>query len=168
MDIFEPMGFGRFDSSIFGLRLNLDRAITEPFDPDLLQLTLESFHRPIGQKHRKYVADIQDSEKKSLAVSLFTLSCHETKHFHDLLITPYGSMLMRQFTRLALLSLCCFSDLFLRNDTIMLPLRDWVSDWEIYTGIIPPLREPSENIKAIADAVETMMTKLRAFDTGVL
>jgi hypothetical protein len=168
MDIFEPVGFGRFDSSIFGLRLNLDRAITKPVDQDLVRLTLESFHKPIGQEHRKYIASLQDTKKRSLAVSLFTLSSHETKHFHDLLITPYGSMLMRQFTRLALLSLSCFPDLFLKNDTIMLPLRDWVSDWEIYAGIIPPLCEPSGNIKAIADIIETMMTKLRAFDTGTL
>jgi hypothetical protein len=167
IDIFEPTGFGRFDSSIFGLRLNLDRAITEPFDAELLRLTLLSFHSPIGADHRSYFEGLQDDERKSLAVSLFTLSQHETKHFHDLLITPYGSMLMRQYTRLALLSFSCFHDIFLRNSAIMLPLRAWASDWELYGGMSPAPAKPSENVRELASVIDTMSMKLKTFDEGI-
>jgi hypothetical protein len=166
MDSFELSGFGRFDSSVFGLRLNLDRAIADPFDPELLALTLKSFHGPLDDRHRRYVAGLGDPARRSLAIALFTLACHETKHFHDLLVTPYGSVLMRQYTTLALASLSCTDDLVKPNGVIALPLRDWADDWPVYSKMTPALGEPPKAVLDLAGLIGTMLAALKKFDGG--
>jgi hypothetical protein len=166
VDLFENLAFGRFDPSFFGLRLNLEGAIGSGMDPDLFQLTFTSFHYPIRDAHVKYVAGITDAKKLNLVLNLFTLSAHETKHFHDLLIAPYGSMLMRQYTRAALLFLTCKPDLILRSSTIILPLRNWVSDWEMYQAHDPAVTAPSTNVREFVSILELMQEKLKRFNAG--
>src|SRR5437762_1481050 len=101
MDLFEPQGaYGRFDPATFGLWINLDYVLEHSDFQGLLPLMLPTFAYDLTAEHRAYIEGKSDAEMLR-AANCFTVASHEARHFPDLLASPYGSMLARQFTRAA-------------------------------------------------------------------
>ena len=164
MEELEQAGFGRVDSSNFGLWLNIDPVVNSSLGPELASLTLSSFHFALRDEHREIV-ERSKAEDLTFLLHCFTMFAHERRHFHDLLATPYGSMLMRQYTRINLLSLVCQHDLVFRSDAIAIPLSDWVSHAEMFQLVhnVPP---PSDNLRQLHKAFSVMQEKLDVFNEG--
>jgi hypothetical protein len=167
MDIFESQGFGRFDTSVFGLRLNFDQLLKAPRGDELTRLGLTSFLWPPEQAHRDYIARVTDPKLETQALALFTLARHETRHFHDLLISPYGAALMREFTNLARLALACRQEILTSCSTIILPVTEWASDWQLYRMGDASVDEPPESVKELAAAAGAWLARLRTLNGGV-
>jgi len=166
MDLFENSCTGRFDSSNFGLWLNLDYALTHPLNKDLFQLMLPTFHYPMNEKHKEFIASLENEEDISFAINCFSMFSHEMRHFHDLLITPYGSMLMRQYTRGAILSLTCHTELSITRNKIVIPLSEWVSDSNLFHKAYS-IDPPSSNLIYLNGAFNTMKQKFETFNKGI-
>ena len=118
-----------------------------PRGDELTKLGLTSFLWPPEQAHRDYIARVTDPKLETQALALFTLARHETRHFHDLLISPYGAALVREFTNLARLALACRQEILTSCSTIILPVTEWVSDWQLYKIGDASLDEPPESVK---------------------
>jgi hypothetical protein len=165
MDFFEVNRSGRLDPSNFGLWLNLDYAIKNLTDTKLLSLMMTTFHFPLTDEHRNFVNSRKSEEEAALAINCFTMFSHEMRHFHDLLVCPYGSMLMRQYARAAFLCTLCKHDLYLRSSAIVVPLSDWIASQELFERAhsVPP---PSSNLRDLNETLETMKVKLDVFNRG--
>jgi hypothetical protein len=167
MDLFESSSaFGRLDTTHFGSWLNMDNAIRHPDALHVLPLLWSSFHLPIGDEHRDYVSSLKDPEEIQFAVMAFTAAAHEARHFHDLLLTPYGSVLLRQYTRAALLALSLRNELLFRSRAAVVPLTEWAPTWETLHVLDPDVEAPPANVLEVAQAFDLLKRKLRAFDEG--
>jgi len=128
---------------------------------------ISSFHSPDTANQKEFIESLKDEKDISFAINCFSMFTHEMKHFHDLLITPYGSVLMRQYTRGAILSLPCLQELLLHRKKIVLPLSDWVSDSELFHDIYA-IDPPSKNLSELNEVFKTMTQKLHFFNKGSL
>lgn len=165
MEYFEPKGYGRFDPAAFGLWVNVDAVLAHPKYLELGPLMWSTFHFGPGDEHRNYVQQARSEEDAIFAATCFTVATHERRHFHDLLATPYGSMLARQYLRAAFFNGFLNEDFIFRREKIAVPLEEWCQNAELFQasyGIEPP----SKNIREISSIFRTMQEKLLAFDHG--
>lgn len=134
--------------------------------PDLASLTLTSFHFPVNDKHRAFLEGLSGDALR-FALNCFTVFAHERKHFHDVLATPYGSMLMRQSTRASLLTLASRDELLFRSDSIAVPLSQWIPNAKLFQLArgVPP---PSDNLRELHNVLVSMQDKVAAFDRGTV
>jgi hypothetical protein len=168
MDLFEQQGFGRLDPSSFGLWLNVDKALAHKDYHRFGPLMWSSFHFALRDEHRTYLSSLPNGADRELVLGAFTLFTHEARHFHDLLLSPYGSMLMRQYTRAALLYLFLRQDLLFQHKAIFVPLSDWVTQGTALKRIYSDLDSPSHNIIHAESAFRSMKEKLRVYNRGRL
>ena len=146
MDTFEQTGFGRVDPSSFGMWLNVDKALAHPDYERFGPLMWSSFLFPLHDDHKTYLRRLTNEEDVQLVLNAFTLFTHEARHFHDLLLCPYGSMLMRQYTRAALYYLFLRRDLIFRHKAIYVPLSDWVAHGTKLQRVYRDLDTPSPTL----------------------
>lgn len=164
----EPRRYGTFDPVIFGLRYNIDGAFASPSAQTLLPLVWRSVHFGPDHQHRDYVRSLADEVDQFDAVAYFSLRVHESRHFHDLLATPYGCMLMRQYFRTALLGQAVTQDLILRRRSIFVPITEWTANPDFLRRQFPQLELPSDSISGFARVVSTMSKKLAVFNQGIV
>jgi hypothetical protein len=168
IDLFEQSRYGRFDASHFGMWLNADVFLNHPDYKHLGELAWKTFHFPPGGEHTQYVDGLRAPHDATLAASCFTLYSHEARHFHDLIATPYGSVLMRQYARAALFYMFLWRELYFRRRAIVVPITDWVANETIYSQVYQDLQPVSNIITETASIYSTMIEKLDAFNRGVL
>jgi hypothetical protein len=166
IDLFEETQLGKLDPTHLGVWLNINPALNREDFIQLTPLMWKAFHLPLDTTHRSYVNSCPSEESAEFAVHCFTLFQHEARHYHDLLLTPYGSMLARQYTRAQLSYLYCRDDLFLRAKSIVVPISDWVENWELFDGVVPNIKRPPSTICQLHELIDTMMKKLVAFHNG--
>ncbi len=167
MDMFEPTGFGRFDPSTFGMWLNVDAAYQRQDYTTLTPLMWSTFHSPLSDAHKEYVRSAKSREDAVFAASCFTVATHERRHFHDLIATPYGSMLARQNIRAAFYCAVLVDEVLFRRDRIVVPLNEWCQNAELFQTIYD-IAPPSNCIIHINNLFGTMQDKLTFFDHGRL
>ncbi len=166
MELFEGSSAGRFDPSHFGLWISLDRVLDSERAQEMLELTWPTYHFPLNKKHREFVQNCQPQEEL-LAIQAFTVFSHETKHFHDLLVTAYGSLLMRQYARAAVHCAMCQSELLIHRESIVIPLSDWFSAPEVFESGFS-VRPPGNNLKFLYETLGPMRDKVRGVDQGLI
>jgi hypothetical protein len=164
----EPRRFGQFDPVIFGLRFNIDTAQTAPNKRELLPLVWQGIHSGPSKDHLNFVHSLKDEDQRFDALAYFSLRVHESRHFHDLLATPYGCMLMRQYFRALILGQAAVSDLVFNLKRLYVPVRDWVANASILQRRFPDLGPPPPSINWFAEIVSTMVSKLDHFNRGTL
>ena len=166
IDLFEESRLGKLDPSHLGVWLNIDPALHHENFSQLAPLMWRSFHFPQEDSHRAFVNSCPTDESSEFAVQYFTLFQHEARHYHDLLLTPYGSMLARQYTRAQLSYLYCRNDLLFRAKSIVVPITDWVENYEMFEGVVPGLKPPPSAVCQLHELTATMMKKLAVFHNG--
>ncbi len=169
IDLFVTGGYGQLDQSSFGLWLNVDQALEQSRAPDLWDLTLDSFVAPLKPKHVAFVKDCESGDKARLAATCFTAHVHESRHFHDLLSTPYGSMLMRQHSLAALRFLQIKDHIVFNHNSIEVPIAEWVGSFRELKKekVFQNLEEPTEPIVEFSGFLGSLGKKHRLFDRGV-
>ncbi len=163
----EPKGFGQFDPVIFGLRFNIDGALNSANAGSFLPLVWRATHFGAGPEHAEYLRAASDENDRFDAIAYFSLRVHESRHFHDLLATPYGCVLMRQYFRTAILGQAFMPELVLRTKSIFVPVTEWASNPGFFERQFAELRPPSEGMAWFSGIISTMKSKLEAFNIGV-
>lgn len=164
----EPQSFGKFDPVIFGLRFNIDGALSASNARDLLPLVWRGIHFPPTQEHRDFVRSLSDEDERFNAVAYFSLRVHEARHFHDLLATPYGCVLLRQYFRAAILGQAIMPELLFKMKSMYVPIVEWADNDRYLQRQFPLLGSPPRSIAWFADILSTMTSKLDTFNRGVL
>jgi hypothetical protein len=95
-----------------------------------LPLFGSSFYLPVTDEHRAFVVDRKPGTERGFAAVAFSTATHESRHFHNLLFTTYGSVLARQHTRAALLLRSCFNEMLFRSPMLVVPLHEWQRNWQ--------------------------------------
>jgi len=90
------------------------------------------------------------------------LYSHEAKHFHDLLVTPYGSMLMRQYINASIHFLVARAGLYYHK-TVVVPLSDWILNYDLLSSIYPNLSKPCELLIEAEEVLDGVQRKVNAF-----
>jgi hypothetical protein len=121
-----------------------------------------------AKEHQNFICSLSDENERFEAVSYFSLRVHESRHFHDLLATPYGCMLMRQYFRVAILGQAVMRDLVLRTKSLYVPIVDWAANDRFLQRQFPNLGTPPSSIAWFAEILSTMSTKLDAFNRGIV
>lgn len=163
----EPKGLGQFDPVIFGLRFNIDGALNSAKAHALLPLVWRATHLGPGPEHAEYLREVRDENDRFDAIAYFSLRVHESRHFHDLLATPYGCVLMRQYFRTAILGQSLMPELVVRTKSIFVPVTDWASNPGFFERQFAELRLPSEGMTWFSGVISAMKSKLNAFNVGV-
>lgn len=163
MQELERRGFGKFDPVNFGLWLNVDPILRSSLGADFVSLAISSFHFPLSDQHKVFI-DNAPEEQRSFALNCFTMFAHERRHFHDMLATTYGSMLMRQYTRAALAIHSNRDLLYFGSDLIAVPLSDGIDNESILGAAGVPAAPDA--LRKLNDLLKTMQQKLRVFDRG--
>jgi hypothetical protein len=167
MEFFEPLGYGRFDPAAFGMWVNVDKVLEHPRYGELGPRMWTTFHFELNDEHRDYVRSSEPREDAVFGATCFTVATHERRHFHDLLATPYGSMLARQYLRAAFFNGVLTEEILFRRKNVGVPLDEWCQNpgfFQASFGIAPP----SDNIREISAIFRTMQQKLAAFEHGQL
>jgi hypothetical protein len=167
MDLFESAGYGRLDPYNFGVWVNIDQALEQPDYGDISPLFWSTFHFPISERHRSYLSEVGEG-RTAFTLNCFTLYAHETRHFHDLLASPYGAMLIRQYTRAALFYLMQWHELLFHTKAVVVPISNWIKNQKLFESYRPELRQPSKNLVEFEKIVRTMREKLDSFNRGAL
>lgn len=168
MDLFEESAFGRFDPSNFGLNLNVDAALNHQNYLEFGPLMWTTFQYPISEEHKAYIAAQTTSTDAVFAASCFTVFTHEKRHFHDLLVTPYGSMLMRLYTRAALLYNFMWDEIYFRRKAVVVPLRDWITSSLIFERRYPDVESPPQIIRDVEEVYREQQENLKIANRGLL
>jgi hypothetical protein len=163
----EPKGFGQFDPVIFGLRFNIDGALSSAKSGSFFPLVWRATHFGPGPEHAEYLRASGDENNRFDAIAYFSLRVHESRHFHDLLATPYGCVLMRQYFRTAILGQSLMPELVLRTKSIFVPVTEWTLNPGFFARQFADLRPPSARMAWFSGVISTMKTKLDAFNAGV-
>jgi hypothetical protein len=165
MDLFETTGYGRLNFSSFAVWMNLDPAFSGPHCSWLPPAVWRSFHFPVGDEHSKPVAGMADPDVE-LPITALSSYAHEARHFHDLLVSSYGSMLARQYTRISLIYLFCWHELLLREQPLFVPFHKWINEGRYYKHGSPGLQEAGPNVRTLVAEYRSMEEKLATFDQG--
>lgn len=167
MDLFEATNaFGRFEPASSGLWLNLD-PILDREDSELTRLSLQTFLFPPGEGHRTYLSQVRSEEDLAFAGMSFSVAAHESRHFSDLLATPYGSVMARQYTRASMYYLLLRKEILFRNQKIVVPISDWCRDPGLFEQLYG-IPAPSQGVRGLESLLSTMYEKLAGFDRGSL
>jgi hypothetical protein len=162
---FEETAYAHLDLLTFAVSVKLDRAIAHRWYDEFGGLMWTTFEFPIHDDHRAYVEKRKKHKDIELIVNSFTVCAHESRHFHDLLATPYGSYLMRVQTDAALSMLDLREHLRWSHRAIAVPLSDWVTSGDLLRRTFPQIEPPSpevEHATARLDAVQKALQRANA------
>jgi hypothetical protein len=157
---------GRLDATHLGMWLNFD-AVRREADPSLTHLVAEAAGLAYSDDHKKFVNATGDMAKRQALISLFTTFAHEARHFHDLVITPYGSILMNHYVRAALSVLSSQRSLF-SSPAVIVPLAEWPSLLPLLGKIDPGLQQPNPKLTELIATFGEIEGELKELDRGVL
>ena len=152
---------GRLDIGHLGLWLNFD-GIRGHDEARLRKLATAAAELRIGAEHQAYADELADERARTEAMALFTSVAHETRHFHDLLMTPYGSALMGHHMRAAFALQSALGSLAAAS-VIVVPLRDWDDLLPVLRRIVPELEPPPGRLRLLAETrdAEALKRELR-------
>ncbi len=119
----------------------------------------------IDDDHRQYVL-LEDDRRHAEAVATFTSVAHESRHFHDLVMTPYGSALMAQHMRAAFAVQTSLGSLA-SSDSLILPLHEWDKHLPLLRLAEPSLRAPGGRLAELAQQLSETTSALAGLDRGV-
>jgi hypothetical protein len=168
-DLFAFGEFARFDPTEFALYLNWDK-ITERADKELSRLAFEFFFAPmmtslLAPYGESYLASCNE-EQLQFALQAFTLYTHEVRHYHDLILLPYGSFLKRQSLKIQLEYAFWDVEVMLSNKVLYIPYSEWVANTNFLTSVYPDLALPSIGVHRLAETFEEVFAKLQRFNTA--
>src|SRR5688572_19145476 len=86
------------DPNHLGLSVSLDPLLNEDDairSIEHVNLIALSAQRQVGTEHQLFLRSSAPSDRGRVVAS-FSVFAHEMRHFHDLLLTCYGSFLLRQ------------------------------------------------------------------------
>jgi hypothetical protein len=155
---------GRLDVTHLGMWLNIDdarRAGDDRFAP----LMARALAHDIGDEHHEYVAGLATDEQRVAALGGFTVVAHESRHFHDLLLTPYGAAVMSQHFRQAFTMLSSMGSL-LASDAVIVPITEWAGLLPVLQRLDPGLGPPPPKIGNLSAVLGETDEELRALDQG--
>lgn len=167
IDFFEKDMLGRMDPLACGIWLNID-SILDSKNNKLSSLSMHSFINGNSVQQVKYYKGCSNNEQKNSALHRFSLFSHEARHYHDLMLTPYGSMLKRQFTSAKFNYLLWQKKTILRKPkAIYVPLRKWITNADMLKDIFPELDLPSMYSISLSKQLNTIYQKVELFKKGV-
>jgi hypothetical protein len=162
-------GSGYLDPNNLGLSVCLDSL----FDDTAPERTLEHLNlvalTSVGHPDARHQAFLSSTkpDQQGRVIASFSVFAHETRHFHDLLLTCYGSFLLRQALQL---NMAYFNmlrdDIVYLCDAIYLPLNEWVNNRELLRRFHPQLSPPTENIVRYVRESEQHEALLAKFEQG--
>jgi len=147
---FEETAYAHLDPLTFTVSVKVDRAISHRWYEEFGLLMWMTFEFPIHDDHRAYVEKRKKHKDVELIVNSFTLFAHESRHFHDLLATPYGSYLMGAQTDLALSMLEFREHIRRHHNAIAVPLFDWISSGDLLRRAFRQIEAPSPEVQTTA------------------
>jgi hypothetical protein len=160
-----PSEVGRLDVTHLGMWVNVDEARTGD-DEALRSLIAHAVDHEVGAEHRAYIEGIADDEGRAAALGLFTVVAHESRHFHDLLLTPYGAAVMSHHVRQAMTLLSSMGSLS-SNAAIIVPIAEWSAQLPVLKQLDAELEPPSAKLEALIAVLDETERDLRALDQGI-
>jgi len=161
-----PSERGRLDVTHLGMWLNVDDARTG-HDEALGALISRAVNYEIGDEHRSYVESITNDDMRAAALGLFTVAAHESRHFHDMSLTPYGAAVMSHHFRQAFTLLSSTGSL-MSNAAMVVPITEWSELLPILKHLDPTLKPPSPKLENLIAVLEETEDHIRALDRGIL
>jgi hypothetical protein len=166
---FDANRLGRFESGHLGLYISVDSII----DPDNaaravehINLLGETANKPVGLRHEEFFKSSLPQERGRLAAT-FSLFAHEMRHFHDVILTPYGSFLMRQAVQINIAYLIkARLDIAVLCDQIYVPLQDWVDNYNILSVAYPNLAAAPQGVMEYVSFWRNIHELLAIFERG--
>jgi hypothetical protein len=156
--------FGRLDISHLGMWLNLDKMPVTANAP-LNDLLASAVRHEFSDLHREAVANARSAQDRAALIGLLTSVVHEARHFHDLLISPYGARLMHFNVQAAMAVLGAQGSLA-RSPAIIVPLSDWRTQLDTLRLVDPDLAEPYPKLNELADTLTDIRRRERALERG--
>jgi hypothetical protein len=163
---FEETAYAHLDPLTFTVSVKVDRAISHRWYEEFGLLMWMTFEFPIHDDHRAYVEKRKKHKDVELIVNSFTLFAHESRHFHDLLATPYGSYLMGAQTDLALSMLEFREHIRRHHNAIAVPLFDWISSGDLLRRAFRQIEAPSPEVQTTAARLEEVLSALQRANSG--
>lgn len=160
-----PYEVGRLDVSHLGMWLNLDRARADS-DDALVRLLAAATDHDITDEHREYLDGIADPVRRATTTALFTAIAHESRHFHDLLLSPYGAVVMNHHIRAAMTILSSLGSLT-AQPAMIVPLTEWTSLLPLFSRLDPDLGLPTAKLDNLIATLDEIERDLRALDRGI-
>jgi hypothetical protein len=165
MQLFEQNHFGRLDPLTFGIWCNIDAVTEHPRSKLFGPLMIASFWEPPFEAHTRFIDELETEEEKALAYAAFSLFAHESRHFFDLMTTPYGVYLTRKALVLQ------FAYLFNMREihgapAIYVPFTEWTRNAELLAQLDSDLQHPPEAVSAFAELADKYHRDLRTLRYG--
>lgn len=160
-----PYEHGRLDVTHLGMWLNLDNVRTRS-DEALWPLMAQAVNYEVGDEHRSYIEGAADEDVRAAILGLFTAVAHESRHFHDMLLTPYGAVVMSHHARQAVTLLSSMGSL-MSNETMIVPITEWSTLLPVLKHLDPNLKRPSPKIENLIAVLKETENDLRALDRGI-
>jgi hypothetical protein len=164
-DLLHSARYGILDHTCFGVWLNIGALLDSPSEVEN-QLTLDSLTELPIQGHVDHVNDSSPNRIPTI-ISRFTTLVHETRHFHDLISTPYGAHVMRQQMRLYLAFARTLPDLIAAK-VWFVPFRSWVQHYPELHGSYATLEAPSEELKSLLTTYDRIESRNALLRRGIL
>jgi hypothetical protein len=158
-DFLSKTNFGKLDPSNFGIWVNFkslteyDRINVNRKIPALTPLVLTTFYDGIQDEHREFVNQLPTKEDRQFALCALTLYAHETRHYHDLMSSPYGARIMRNYAKVNYFTALARTKIMFQDKSCVVPLADWIYDSELFEKIFQ-LPFPDKNLRHLQDWFE--------------
>lgn len=159
--------FGRLDVSHLGVWLNLDRVPAETNSTPMAELLSAAVQYKISDQHREVVEAAGTAEGRAALVGLFTSVEHEARHFHDLLVSPYGHYLMELNARAAFSIFGAWRSLH-GAGALVVPLADWESQLPVLRVLDKELTAPNAKLAELADVLRGISHRQQVLNRGIL
>jgi hypothetical protein len=157
--------FGRLDVNHLGMWLNLDQIPVTSIDRSaLLAAAVEYDYSPIRDQA---VYEAGSPEERTTLIGFLTAGVHEARHFHDLLISPYGARLMELNMRGAMAVLGAQRSL-MSAAAVIVPLADWRGQLDVLRLVDVDLAEPNPKLDELAEILADIGVRQRQLDRGIL
>jgi hypothetical protein len=159
-----PSELGRLDVTHLGMWVNVDRA-RRGDDATFGRLLSRAVGYDVGDDHREYVHAMPE-DARAAALGLFTVVAHESRHFHDMLLTPYGSLVTSLNVRQATTMLAALGSLS-SQESMIVPITEWAALLPVLRHVDPTLAPPPPNLEGLIDVLAETERALRALDHGI-
>lgn len=160
-----PSEKGRLDASHLGMWINIDD-IRAGNDEVLSHLVTQAMDHILTDEHRQFLENA-DIDTRISALGIFTVAAHESRHFHDMLLTPYGAAVISHHTRQAVTILSSMGSL-MSNPAMVVPITEWTNLWPLLKDVDPSLKLPSPKLENLIAVLQETEDELRALDRGIL
>ena len=157
--------FGRLDVGHLGMWLNLDHIPPTSLRPS--ELLRAAVHYEYSQLHHQAIEEAGSPEQRALLTGFLTSVIHESRHFHDLLISPYGARLMELNVRAGMAVLGAQRSL-IEAPAIIVPLADWRSQLDVLRLVDIDLAAPNSKLGGLADILADVKQREQKLDRGML